>query len=132
MARFEPETLKKIDKNFLIHPKNIFIYPTNFYRTEFDNPHFEHLSGWSNGWGFLVTKKPSKYQDRFYLKEEYTSIFKTYMAILIPVVLRAEKMNKDIYIFHMGEDPILWAEIIKPEMEKAFENKNNVIFLWEK
>lgn len=132
MAKFKPEILQKIDKDFLTHEKNLFVYPTNFYRNELENPHFDHLSRWSNGWGFLVTKKPQKYDDKFYSKEEYIPIFKTYLAILIPIVVRAEKLKKDIYIFKMDTDQNLWINIIKPEFENAFEQKDNVIFLWEK
>lgn len=133
MARFEPEILKNIDDNFLTSNKNIFVYPTNLYRKEFNNPTFEHLRKWSNSWGFLVTKKPDKYTDgKFYKKEEYIPIFLTYMRILMPIIYKAKQANKNVYIFKMDNDPVLWSEIIKPGFEKQFDNADNVIFLWEK
>jgi hypothetical protein len=133
MARFEPEIISKIDKDFLTHSKNIFIYPTNEYRKELDNPIFEHLKKWTNAWGFLVTRKPNKYnKDKFYSKQEYIGIFITNIQILLPIVFKAKELGKNIYIFKMDNDPVLWEEIIKPGMEKKFENTDNVIFLWEK
>jgi len=133
MALFKPEILKEINEDFLKRPHSIFVYPDNYYRTEYENPFFEHLARWSNGWGFLVTKKPKKYiNDKFYSQEEYLPIFHTYLEILKRIVIRGDELNKHIFIFKMDDDPKLWEELIKPEIEKTLENRSSAIFLWEK
>ena len=132
MAKFEPDILNKIDKNFLIHPKNIFIYPSNLKQCCFNNDHFDHLSKWSNSWGLLVYKNPLHMEEPFFNYQEYIQIFQTQLAILKPIVSRAKKLNKNIYIYKMDGDKNIWQKIIKPQLELEFEQSNHVIFLWEK
>ena len=132
MARFEPEIINKIDKDFLVHPKNIFVYPDNFKRCCYKNEHFEHLKNWSNGWGLLAYLKPLHQKEPFFEYNEYILIFKTQLRILKGITDKAAELNKDVYIFKMDGNKEIWEKIIKPQLEIQYENKNNIIFLWEK
>lgn len=132
MAKFEPEIEGKINRDFLIHPKNIFIYPENLKRCCYKNLHFEHLRKWSNGWGLLVYQKPPHNEDPFFDYNEYVLIFKTQFHILKSIINKATELNKDVYIFKMDAHSEIWLNIIKPKLESEFKDKDNIIFLWEK
>lgn len=131
MAKFEPELLKSIDIEFT-KKSHVFVFPENFYRQKRNNKLFDYLSSRTNGFGFLVTEKPQGYPEGFYSKEEYIPIFETYLHIVKLTVGVAKNKNKNVFIFEMNHDPILWADLIKPRFEKEFQNDENVIFLWPK
>jgi len=131
MAKFEPEKLKEIDIDYT-KKTHVFVFPDNFYRTKRNNELFDHLSEWSNGYGFIITKKPEGCSDRYYSTEEYEPILVTHLHILKITAQKAKSKNKKIYIFRLDHDQNLWNNLIKPSFEKEFENDDNVIFLWEK
>jgi hypothetical protein len=131
MANFEPEKLKEIDIDFT-KKSNVFVFPDNFYRTKRNNELYDHLSEWSNGYGFVITKKPEAYSDRYYSVEEYEPILITHLHILKITAQKARSKKIKMYIFKLDHDQHLWNNLIKPSFEKEFENDDNVIFLWEK
>jgi len=131
MAQFLPEKIKEIDIEFT-KKDNVFVYPDNFYRIRRNNELFDHLYSWTNGYGFVVTRRPDDYADKFYTLDEYEPMFWTYVKNIHLTADLAKKINKYIFIFPLDKDPVLWQEFIKPNIEKTFEHYDNVILLWEK
>ena len=84
-------------------------------------------------YGFITKKYPSNDGDSFYGVHEYREMFKRELACLENDIKKDK--NKTFYVSQLGGGLAnrykIWELVIKDGLEKALNQYENVVFLWD-